>query len=168
MAGLILCGQAVGADWMEIHRDDEGISYIDVQSIQKSTHKGKAIVGAWDKVEFYKGRWTGNKYAHISTGFGWFNCQDKTMSNIVNWIAYDKQGNLLKQESQAIKQFEYIEADTYGEELWDMACTQALIKDFVAAGGADMTERQFNQLSKQYPEQIDNFMRYLEYLANEQ
>lgn len=148
------------AEWAEVDKNKDFVTFIDVESIHKKyINYGQPVIGAWFKMENTP---SNNKTTVVSSKrMMYFDCQAKTYSPIIQLIDYNKQGKVVnsKQQQLSIVQFVNIIPESIGESMYDYTCLGSLAKDFWNDPNQD--EKTYQRLSREYPYQIDKFTQYL-------
>lgn len=160
---LVLCGQAMAADWVEVHSDHEATGYVDTESVQEIIYNGQKMIGAWYKIELANPHIIDNK-TQVSNYriYTYFKCQDRQKSNSLRIVGYDKRGNAVLDNTERVTGFEPIIPDTNSKLLWHGVCLRALSNEALALhADGRLSDYTFNQLSKKYPHQFNDFIEYL-------
>lgn len=157
MMGLILCGQAVGADWVSVDDDIE----IDMESIQKRYVYNKPYVGVWTRAT--------NNGRPIAQNLRWYQCKDNTMSSLPSSsMVFDRRGQIKPNETQQRQlgnlQFVDIPPDTIPEFVYDIACSTSLMQEVYSI--QDFKQSDMARLQREYGER--HFATFNTYLSQKQ
>lgn len=124
---LCLCVPAYAANFVEIHKDPSGQTYIDVDSIASRKSGNHEYLVAWVKY-IPSGDWSEELYDEYGVEVDHileFQAYNKDMRQILTLSehTYDKSGNIVEEESWLfeISDYEEVIPDTYGELTYDFA-----------------------------------------------
>lgn len=148
------------AEWTEVDKNKDFVTFIDVESIHKKyINYAQPVIGAWFKME----NTPSNKKTTVvsSKRMMYFNCQAKTYSAYVQRIDYNKQGKVVDSEYQQLStvQFMDIVPDSIVESLYDYTCLGSLAIEFFKDPNQD--ENVYRQILQEYPHHIDKFAEYM-------
>lgn len=163
--GLMAASVAVGGDWRKIDEHTDRIFYVEREGIKKSEYNGKPIVGTWIKLEIKtneKEKTRQGKYVRSESIFLWYNCADKTVSESGQFVQHDINGNVLGNIAlqDFHKQFNDILPNSTEEKAYDVVCINSFMRDY-AALGEKPTPYEVKKLADEYPQQMQDFIKYL-------